>query len=103
MRKEIEFEIDIEAHSSYRPVVVYYDDNNNVFDRSLVSFKSILDQITENDLSEFIAMSKQSLQESIDAIYATHLNNSEMAFIKHKRNYESFLLMKRYFEEKESV
>jgi len=101
MKKEIEFEIDPSAYGSYRPTIVYYDDNNVLFDKAPMSFKSILNQITENDLADFIQISKQSLLEDIDIIYGQALNNADIAFIKHRINYESFLLMKRYFEEKE--
>lgn len=103
MRKEIEFEIDSAAYGSYRPIIVYYDDNNSVFDRAPMSLKSILDQITQSDLTEFTNLVKQSLLEDINNIYGQSLNNAEVAFIKHRINYESFLLMKRSFEEQENI
>ena len=103
MKKEIEFEINPDLHGSYRPVITYYDDNNNVIDKIISTWQGISDQLTEDDLNEFKSMVKQSLLDDIENIYEINpFNNAEIAFIKHRINYESFLYIKRLFVEQEN-
>jgi hypothetical protein len=99
MRKEIQFAID-ETQGSYAPVVVYFDDSNNEFDRRSATTESILNEITESDLIEFSSLAKQSLLDDLDNIYNTDYNvfvqNVESIFRKHRINYQSFSLIKRH-------
>jgi hypothetical protein len=96
MRKEISFED--KGYVGYVPVVIYYDDNNQEFDRTSINMDSEIDKFTSDDLSELVSLSKDKLIADLDLIYNSDLSNiagnPDAAFKKHKNNYLNIIKIK---------
>jgi threonine synthase len=96
MRKEITF---ITNSDGLVPVAVYYDTDNNEFDRVLLQLPDAYPQITDEDLQELVDMAKANLLADMDRLFNTDINISENtfnSFLKHTKTHQSLQLIKDY-------
>lgn len=96
MRKEITF---IDTANGIQPVAVYYDADNNEFDRITISMADAYPQITDEDVQEFIVLAKANLLADIDRIFSSDpdiTENTHNTFLKHTSTHQSLQLIKDY-------
>lgn len=96
MRKEITF---ADSQDGLVPVAVYYDSDNNEFDRVTLQLPDAFSQITEQDVQEFVDIAKASLVADIDRIFNINEDISENTFntfLKHTKTHQSLQLIKDY-------
>jgi len=96
MRKEITF---TDSPDGLIPVAIYYDSDNNEFDRVTLQLSEAFSQITEQDVQEFVDVAKASLTSDIDIIFNTNedvVENTFSTFLKHTKTHQSLQLIKDY-------
>lgn len=96
MRKEITF---TDSGDGLIPVAIYYDNDENEFDRVTLQLNDALSQITESDVEEFVEMAKQNLIDDINRIFNSTEGISENTFnvfLKHTKTHQSLQLIKDY-------
>lgn len=102
MRKEITFD---STNSGLVPVAVYYDADNNEFDRVVLNLNDAYSQITREDVVEFIEIAKANLIADIDRIFSSNyeaVENTYNTFLKHTNTHQSLQLIKDYITQNES-
>jgi len=96
MRKEITFTDTVDG---LVPVAVYYDADNNEFDRITLQLSDAYSQITNEDLQEFVDLAKANLLSDVDRIFNSDTQvtqNTQNAFLKHIKTHQSLQLIKDY-------
>jgi hypothetical protein len=96
MRKEITF---TDSAEGLVPVAVYYDADNNEFDRVTLQLSEAYSQITDADVQEFVDLAKSNLLGDADRIFNTNQQISENTFnifLKHTKTHQSLQLIKDY-------
>jgi len=96
MRKEITF---LDSASGIQPTAVYYDEDNNEFDRINISMDDAYSQMTDEDVQEFIDLAKANLLADVDRIFNSSpdiTENTHNAFLKHTKTHQSLQLIKDY-------
>lgn len=98
MRKEITF---TDSANGLVPVAVYYDADNNEFDRVELQLSDAYSQITEEDVQEFVDLAKASLSADINRLFNSNSEvseNTHNAFLKHTKTHQSLQLIKDYIQ-----
>jgi hypothetical protein len=96
MRKEITF---TDSPNGLVPVAVYYDANNNEFDRVTLQLSDAYSQITDEDVQEFVNLAKMNLLEDANRLFdpdAEITQNTQNAFMKHIKTHQSLQSIKDY-------
>jgi hypothetical protein len=96
MRKEIEF---TNSDAGIVAVAVYYDTENNEFDRVVLNMSEAYSQITDADVQEFIDLAKANLLADVDRIFNSGpevTENTHNTFLKHTKTHQSLQLIKDY-------
>jgi len=98
MRKEITFTDTVDG---LVPVAVYYDADNNEFDRITIQLSDAYSQITEEDVQEFVDLAKASLSADVNRLFNSNSEvseNTHNAFLKHTKTHQSLQLIKDYIQ-----
>jgi hypothetical protein len=96
MRKEITF---IDSADGLVPVAVYYDEENNEFDRVTLQLSEAYSQITDEDVQEFVNLAKENLLADANRLFDPNsgvTQNTQNAFMKHVKTHQSLQLIKDY-------
>lgn len=101
MRKEITF---TSTDSGLMPVAVYYDSDNNEFDRVVLNLNDAYGQITREDVTEFIEIAKSNIVADLDRLFSSNyeaVENTHNAFLRHTNTHQSLQLIKDYISQNE--
>lgn len=96
MRKEITF---TDSPDGLVPVAVYYDSDNNEFDRVVLQMSDAYSQITDEDVQEFVDLAKANLIADSIRLFDPDTEvtqNTQNAFAKHIKTHQSLQLIKDY-------
>jgi hypothetical protein len=96
MRKEITF---TDSENGLVPVAIYYDADNNEFDRVTLQLLDAFSQITDEDIEEFVSLAKTNLIADVNRLFDPNsevTQNTQNAFIKHIKTHQSLQLIKDY-------
>jgi hypothetical protein len=96
MRKEITF---TDSENGLVPVAIYYDADNNEFDRVVLQLSDAYSQITNEDVQEFVDLAKENLLADASRLFDPNsavTQNTQNAFMKHIKTHQSLQLIKDY-------
>jgi hypothetical protein len=96
MRKEITF---TDSPDGLVPIAIYYDADNNEFDRVVLQLDDAYSQITDEDVQEFVNLAKENLLSDANRLFDPNsgvTQNTQNAFMKHVKTHQSLQLIKDY-------